>query len=177
MTIDKPVIAAVNGAVAGMAFPFVLCCDMRVVVARSVVRHRLRAAWPDRRVGAVVAAAAAGRSGRGARSAVLVAAGERRGGVPARARQLARRLPTSCCLLPRIRREPGRTCSPTSLAIMKRQVYEQLHRGLGAAERESQRADARELRTARLQGRRAVVHREAPTAVRAVAAPRDMITR
>jgi enoyl-CoA hydratase/carnithine racemase len=30
-------------------------------------------------------------------------------------------------------------CSPTSIAIMKRQVYEQLHAGLGAAERESQR--------------------------------------
>ena len=33
----------------------------------------------------------------------------------------------------------ARSCSPTSLAIMKRQVYEQLHRGLGAAELESQR--------------------------------------
>jgi enoyl-CoA hydratase/carnithine racemase len=32
----------------------------------------------------------------------------------------------------------ARNCSPTSLAIMKRQVYEQLHRGLGAAELESQ---------------------------------------
>ena len=31
MTIDKPVIAAINGAVAGMAFPFALCCDLRVV--------------------------------------------------------------------------------------------------------------------------------------------------
>ena len=32
----------------------------------------------------------------------------------------------------------ARTCSPTSLAIMKRQVYEQLHVGLGPAESESQ---------------------------------------
>ena len=30
-------------------------------------------------------------------------------------------------------------CSPTSMAIMKRQVYAQLHDGLGPAERESQR--------------------------------------
>ena len=29
-------------------------------------------------------------------------------------------------------------CSPTSMAIMKRQVYQQLHDGLGAAERDSQ---------------------------------------
>jgi enoyl-CoA hydratase/carnithine racemase len=29
-------------------------------------------------------------------------------------------------------------CSPTSLAIMKRQVYQQLHAGLGVAEREAQ---------------------------------------
>lgn len=30
-------------------------------------------------------------------------------------------------------------CSPTSMAIMKRQVYEQLHAGLGPAEAESRR--------------------------------------
>jgi enoyl-CoA hydratase/carnithine racemase len=29
------------------------------------------------------------------------------------------------------------TCSPTSLAVIKRQVYQQLHAGLGAAERDS----------------------------------------
>jgi enoyl-CoA hydratase/carnithine racemase len=33
----------------------------------------------------------------------------------------------------------ARTCSPTSLAVIKRQVYQQLHRGLGDAELESQR--------------------------------------
>ena len=32
----------------------------------------------------------------------------------------------------------ARTCSPNSLAVMKRQVYEQLHVGLGAAELRSQ---------------------------------------
>jgi enoyl-CoA hydratase/carnithine racemase len=31
------------------------------------------------------------------------------------------------------------TCSPQSIAIMKRQVYAQVHAGLGAAEREAQR--------------------------------------
>ena len=35
----------------------------------------------------------------------------------------------------------ARGSSPTSMAIMKRQVYEQLHRGLGEAEYDSQRSD------------------------------------
>jgi enoyl-CoA hydratase/carnithine racemase len=34
--------------------------------------------------------------------------------------------------------ELSERCSPTSLAIMKRQVYQQLHAGLGPAEREAQ---------------------------------------
>ena len=33
----------------------------------------------------------------------------------------------------------ARTCSPASMAVMKRQVYEHLHAGLGVAERASQR--------------------------------------
>ena len=32
----------------------------------------------------------------------------------------------------------AQTCSPTSLAVMKRQVYQQLHAGLGPAELEAQ---------------------------------------
>ena len=36
MTLDKPVIAAINGAVAGMAYPFALCCDLRIVTPNSV---------------------------------------------------------------------------------------------------------------------------------------------
>jgi enoyl-CoA hydratase/carnithine racemase len=33
--------------------------------------------------------------------------------------------------------ELAERCSPTSIAIMKRQVYQQMHAGLGAAEREA----------------------------------------
>jgi enoyl-CoA hydratase/carnithine racemase len=33
----------------------------------------------------------------------------------------------------------ARSCSPASMAVMKRQVYEHLHRGLGAAEHDADR--------------------------------------
>jgi enoyl-CoA hydratase/carnithine racemase len=36
-------------------------------------------------------------------------------------------------------RELAERCSPTSIAVMKRQVYSQLHAGLGPAELESRR--------------------------------------
>ena len=36
MTTPKPIIAAINGAVAGMAFPFSLCCDLRVGTEKSL---------------------------------------------------------------------------------------------------------------------------------------------
>ena len=140
MTIDKPVIAAVNGAVAGMAFPFSLCCDLRVVTPDALFltafsQRGLIAEWGlswllPRLVG----------PGGGARSAVLVAAGEGRGGARSSASPTTSCPATSCCrsAVATSRTWPARA-SPTSLAIMKRQVYEQLHRGLGDAERESQR--------------------------------------
>ena len=76
MAIDKPIIAAINGAVAGMAYPFALCCDLRVVTpdaARSSLHSR---AWSDRRMGTQLGPAAPRRAGGGARPAVLVAARE-----------------------------------------------------------------------------------------------------
>ena len=75
MAIDKPVIAAINGAVAGMAFPFALCCDIRVVSPNALFVSAFVRAWPDRRVGSVVVAAAAGRAGGGARPALHVRGG------------------------------------------------------------------------------------------------------
>lgn len=139
MTVDKPVIAAINGAVAGMAFPFVLCCDLRVVTPEALLltafsQRGLIAEWGlswllPRLVGPAVALD-------------LLFSSRKVGGEEAMQLGLANYLVQPDELLPFCRgyvEQLARSCSPTSLAIMKRQVYEQLHRGLGAAERESQR--------------------------------------
>lgn len=135
----KPVIAAINGAVAGMAFPFVLCCDIRfmapeAVLVTSFAQRGLIAEWGlswllPRLVGPGVALD-------------LLFTSRRVGG------EEALRLGLVNALVPRdelvahaVAYVEGLAAgsAPMSLAIMKRQVYDQLHVGLGAAERESQR--------------------------------------
>lgn len=139
MAIDKPVIAAVNGAVAGMAFPFTLCCDLRVVTPDALfltafAQRGLIAEWGlswllPRLVGPAVALD-------------LLFTSRRVKGEEALSLGLANYLVPADQLLGFCREyveNIARSCSPASLAIMKRQVYEQLHRGLGDAELESQR--------------------------------------
>jgi enoyl-CoA hydratase/carnithine racemase len=122
MTVDKPVIAAVNGAVAGMAFPFSLCCDLRVVSPDAL-------SWLlPRLVGPAV-------------TLDLLFSSRRVKGEEALQLGLANYLVPGDELLSFCRgyiENLASIASPTSLAIMKRQVYQQLHRGLGDAERESQ---------------------------------------
>lgn len=139
MTIDKPIIAAVNGAVAGMAFPFSLCCDLRVVTPEAVfltafAQRGLIAEWGlsfllPKLVGPAVALDLLF-SSRKVRGEEAFALGLANYCVPgdellAFCRQYIVNLSTAC--------------SPASMAVMKRQVYEQLHHGLGAAEMDSQR--------------------------------------
>jgi enoyl-CoA hydratase/carnithine racemase len=139
MTIDKPVIAAVNGAVAGMAFPFVLCCDLRIVspdalFVTAFAQRGLIAEWGlswllPRLVGPAVALD-------------LLFSSRRVSGDEAVRIGLANDLAPGAELLDHCRgyvEQLARTSSPTSMAVMKRQVYEQLHRGLGAAERDARR--------------------------------------
>jgi enoyl-CoA hydratase/carnithine racemase len=139
MATDKPVIAAVNGPVAGMAFPFALCCDLRVVAPEALFvtsfpQRGLIAEWGlswllPRLVGPGTALD-------------LLFSSRRVGGEEAHRLGLANYLVPGEQLLPFCREyveNIAKTCSPTSLAIMKRQVYGQLHRGLGEAELESQR--------------------------------------
>jgi enoyl-CoA hydratase/carnithine racemase len=139
MAIDKPIIAAVNGAVAGMAYPFVLCCDLRVVTPDALfltafAQRGLIAEWGlswvlPRLVGPAVALD-------------LLFSSRRVKGDEALALGLANYLVEGDELLDFCRNyivELATKCSPASMAVMKRQVYEQLHAGLGPAERDAQR--------------------------------------
>ena len=138
MAIDKPVVAAINGAVAGMAFPFALCCDIRVVSPNALfvsafVQRGLIAEWGlswllPRLVGPAVALD-------------ILFSSRRVDGEEAYRLGLANYLVSAEELMPFSRgyvENLARGSSPTSMAIMKRQVYEQLHRGLGEAEYDSQ---------------------------------------
>lgn len=139
MATDKPIVAAINGPVAGMAYPFALCCDIRVASpdAMFVVafpERGLIAEWGiswllPRLVGPAVALD-------------LLFSSRRVKGEEAHQLGLVNHLVEADELLPYCRRYIERlaqSCSPASLAVMKRQVYEQLHVGLGQAEVDSQR--------------------------------------
>jgi enoyl-CoA hydratase/carnithine racemase len=139
LAVPKPVVAAVNGPVAGMAVPFVLACDLRfmaedAVLMTAFVQRGLVAEWGiswllPRLVGTGVALDLlfSSRKITGAEAATLglVNAALPRDEVLAHAQQYVRDL--------------AATSSPTSMAIMKRQVYQQVHRGLLDAEQEAQK--------------------------------------
>jgi enoyl-CoA hydratase/carnithine racemase len=137
MSVPKPVIAAINGPVAGMAVPIVLACDLRfmaedAILMTAFVQRGLIAEWGiswllPRLVGPSVALDLLFSSrkvpGTEAAALGLVNAALPRDQVLAHAQQYVRDL--------------AATSSPTAMAIMKRQVYQQLHPGLLAAEREA----------------------------------------
>ena len=137
---SKPIIAAINGAVAGMAFPFSLCCDLRVGTPNSLfltafAQRGLIAEWGlswllPQLVGPSVALD-------------LLLSSRRVMGPEARQLGLLNHMVDDPAeLLPWCRayiEDLAAKCSPTSMAIMKRQVYTHLHRGLGAAEAEAAR--------------------------------------
>ncbi len=140
MTTPKPIIAAINGAVAGMAYPFSLCCDLRVGTPQSLfltafAQRGLIAEWGlswllPKLVGPAVALD-------------LLMSSRRVSGHEARELGLLNHLvedPDD--LIPYCRsyiEDLATKCSPASMAVMKRQVYEHLHRGMGEAESEAAR--------------------------------------
>ncbi len=138
MASPKPIIAAVNGPVAGMGFPFALCADIRVVSSKALFvtafAHRgLVAEWGlswllPRLVGPAAALD-------------MLFTSRRVGGEEAHRLGLANYLVDGDDLLSFCRsyvEDLAKSGSPASYALMKRQVYEQLHRGLAAAELDAQ---------------------------------------
>ncbi len=137
MSVPKPVIAAINGPVAGMAVPIVLACDLRFMAADAVLltafaQRGLVAEWGiswllPRLVGPAVALdllfSSRKVTGTEAAGLGLVNAALPGDQVLAHAQQYVRDL--------------AATSSPASMAVMKRQVYQQVHAGLLAAERDA----------------------------------------
>jgi len=139
MSVRKPVIAAINGPVAGMAVPIVCSCDLRFASERALFmlafsQRGLVAEWGSawllpRLLGSAHALDLLFSSRR-----VDAAEAERIG--------LVNRVLPHDELLPFVRRyveDLAARCSPTSLQIMKRQVYQQLSLPLGPSERDTVR--------------------------------------
>ena len=137
MSVPKPVIAAINGPVAGMGVPIVLACDLRfmaedAVLTTSFSQRGLVAEWGSswmlpRLVGTAVALD------------LLFSSRKITGSEAAQLRVVNAALPREEVLrhAQEYVRDLAATASPTSMAIMKRQVYQQLHGGMLAAEREA----------------------------------------
>jgi enoyl-CoA hydratase/carnithine racemase len=135
----KPIVAAINGACAGMAVPIALSCDVRfmaddAVMLTAFAQRGLIAEWGlswllPRVVGS-------------ARAMDMLIASRKVSGTEAAEMGLANQALPADQVLTHAQdyvRDMAARCSPTSIAIMKRQVYEQLHAGLGPAELESRR--------------------------------------
>jgi enoyl-CoA hydratase/carnithine racemase len=134
----KPIVAAINGPIAGMAVPIALACDIRFMASdapllTAFAERGLVAEWGlswllPRLVGPGVALDLlfSSRKVRGTEAAAL--------GLVNAAMPADEVLPHSIAYV----EDLARRCSPASLAVMKRQVYSQLHAGLGPAEKEAQ---------------------------------------
>jgi enoyl-CoA hydratase/carnithine racemase len=137
LSVPKPVIAAINGACAGMAVPIALCCDLRfmaedAVLTTAFAERGLIAEWGiswllPRLTGPAIALdllySARKITGREAAALGVVNAAMPTDQVLNHAKEYVEGL--------------AARCSPTSLAIMKRQVNQQTFAGLGEAEREA----------------------------------------
>jgi enoyl-CoA hydratase/carnithine racemase len=137
MSIPKPVIAAINGPIAGMAVPIALACDMRFASDRAVFttafsRRGLIAEWGiswllDRLVGP-------------AHALDLLLSARKVDAAEAERIGLVNRTLPHDELLPFVQAyatDLAENCSPSSMATMKRQVYQHLTERLGPAEKES----------------------------------------
>ena len=135
LSVPKPIIGAINGAVAGMGVPIVLSCDIRImneaaVLTTSFAQRGLVAEWGlswllTRLVGPSHALD------------LLYTARKVHGDEAYRIGLVNRVVPAEDVLSTAVDyvRDLAMSSSPASMAVMKRQVYTELHAGLGAAER------------------------------------------
>lgn len=139
LSVPKPIVAAVNGPVVGMALAIVLACDLRfmadgAVLATTFAERGLVAEYGlgwllPKVVGPAVAMD-------------LLLSARRVSADEALTLGLANRVVPAEALLATARgyvADLAHRCSPASMATMKQQVYTHLHAGLGEAERESRR--------------------------------------
>jgi enoyl-CoA hydratase/carnithine racemase len=137
MSVRKPVIAAVNGPVAGMAIPIVASCDIRFASDQASFltafsRRGLVAEWGSswllpRLLGP-------------SRALDLLFSSRKIDAMEAERLGLVNRVVPHAELLSFTRayvEDLAANCSPTSMAIMKRQVYQHLTETLGHAEKEA----------------------------------------
>ena len=137
LSIRKPVIAAVNGPVAGMAVPIVACCDIRFASPEASFmtafsKRGLIAEWGSSWILPRLLGPAHALDLLFSARKVDAAEAERIG--------LVNRVVAGDELLAYTRQyveDIAANCSPTSMMIMKRQVYQHLTAGLGAAEKEA----------------------------------------
>jgi enoyl-CoA hydratase/carnithine racemase len=163
MSIPKPVIAAINGPVAGMALGLILACDLRFMSEDASIQTSFA------RLGLVAEFGTSWLLPRligSGRAMDLLISGRQIRGPEAFALGLVNEVVAGDSLLDTARNyvlELAQHCSPSSMAIIKRQLNQQLHRGLGSAELES-----RELMSARdelpdvNEGLAAIAERRAP---------------
>ena len=137
MSVPKPIIACINGAVAGMGVPIALSTDLRfmaddAVLLTAFAERGLIAEWGvSWLLGRLIGPSAA--------LDLLISSRKVRG-----PEALALGLVNRCLPGDRLVDEArayleglAERCSPASIAVMKRQVHQQANAGLGPAERES----------------------------------------
>jgi len=137
LSVPKPIVAAINGPIAGMAVPIALACDLRFMTRDAVLtvafsQRGLIAEWG---VGWLLPRLV----GSGAALDLLFSSRKVDGAECERIGLVNRAVDGDVV---EVAREYiaylAAHCSPSSLAVMKRQIYQQLHAGLGPAEREAQ---------------------------------------
>jgi enoyl-CoA hydratase/carnithine racemase len=139
LSVPKPIIACINGPVAGMGVPIALSMDLRFMADDAV----LLTAFAER--GLIAEWGVSWLLGRlaGPSAALdLLISSRKVGAEEALALGLVNRVLPADQLVAEARAYIERLaerCSPASIAVMKRQVHQQANSGLGAAEKESVR--------------------------------------